>query len=114
MPTLTFHGHATFSVLTEDGTQLVVDPFFTDNPGFTGSLDDIEADYILLTHGHHDHIADAIPLAERTGATIIASYEIATYMENRDGESSECGVVHDDSRGLPDQPQLGAADLLRG
>jgi L-ascorbate metabolism protein UlaG (beta-lactamase superfamily) len=82
MPTLTFHGHATFSVLTEDGTQLVVDPFFTDNPGFTGSLDDIEADYILLTHGHHDHIADAIPLAERTGATIIASYEIATYMEN--------------------------------
>jgi len=82
MPTLTFHGHATFSVTTDDGTNLVVDPFFTDNPGFDGSLDDIEADYILLTHGHYDHVADAIPLAERTGATIIASYEIATYMEN--------------------------------
>jgi L-ascorbate metabolism protein UlaG (beta-lactamase superfamily) len=82
MPTLTFHGHATFSVTTDDGTNLVVDPFFIDNPGFDGSLDDIEADYILLTHGHYDHVADAIPLAERTGATIIASYEIATYMEN--------------------------------
>jgi L-ascorbate metabolism protein UlaG (beta-lactamase superfamily) len=82
MPTLTFHGHATFSVETADGTHLVLDPFFTDNPSFAGSLDDIAADFILLTHGHHDHVADAIPLAERTGATIIASFEIASYMEN--------------------------------
>ncbi len=82
MPTLTFHGHATFSVETDEGVHLVVDPFFTDNPVFEGSLDEIDADFILLTHGHQDHVADAIPLAERTGATIIASYEIASYMEN--------------------------------
>ena len=83
MAKLTFHGHATFSIETDDGVHLVIDPFFEDNPQFTGSRDDIEADYILLTHGHNDHVADAIPLAERTGATVIASYEIATYMENR-------------------------------
>ncbi len=82
MPTLTYHGHSTFSLETDDGTHLVVDPFFSDNPAFEGSLDDIEADFILLTHGHYDHVADAMPLAERTGATIIASYEVATYMEN--------------------------------
>lgn len=83
MAKLTFHGHATFSVDTDDGTALVVDPFFTDNPAFQGALSDISADYILLTHGHHDHVADAIPLAEQTGATFIASYEIASYLENQ-------------------------------
>lgn len=82
MPQLTFHGHATFSIATESGTRLVIDPFFTDNPGFDGDLDDIEADYILVTHGHNDHVADLIPLAERTGATCIATYEIATFLEN--------------------------------
>jgi L-ascorbate metabolism protein UlaG (beta-lactamase superfamily) len=82
MPTLTYHGHSTFSLETDEGTNLVVDPYFTDNPSFEGSIDDIAADFILLTHGHDDHLADAMPLAERTGATIISSFEIASYMEN--------------------------------
>ena len=83
MPKLTFHGHATFSIETDDGTNLVIDPFFTDNPGFTGSVDDIEADFILVTHGHYDHVADLVGLAERTGATCIATFEIATFLENQ-------------------------------
>jgi L-ascorbate metabolism protein UlaG (beta-lactamase superfamily) len=82
MAKLIFHGHSTFSIETDGGVRLVIDPFFKDNPSFLGSRDDIEADFILLTHGHNDHLADAIPLAERTGATVIATYEIATYMEN--------------------------------
>ena len=84
MAKLTFHGHATFSIETDDGTHLVIDPFFNDNPHFEGSLDDIEADFILITHGHLDHVADLLPLAERTGATVIASFEIAKYLETRD------------------------------
>ena len=84
MAKLTFHGHATFSIETDDGTHLVIDPFFNDNPHFEGSLDDIEADFILITHGHFDHVADLLPLAERTGATVIASFEIAKYLETRD------------------------------
>ena len=84
MAKLTFHGHATFSIETDDGTHLVIDPFFGDNPHFEGSLDDIEADFILITHGHFDHVADLLPLAERTGATVIASFEIAKYLETRD------------------------------
>jgi L-ascorbate metabolism protein UlaG (beta-lactamase superfamily) len=83
MAKLTFHGHATFSVQTEDGTNLVIDPFFEDNPSFGGSVDDVAADFILITHGHYDHIADVIPLAERTGATVVASYEIATFLEGK-------------------------------
>jgi len=85
MATLTFHGHATFSLETDDGTHLVIDPFFGDNPGFEGSIDDVEADFILLTHGHFDHVADVVPLAKRTGATIIASFEIASYFEAKHG-----------------------------
>ena len=83
MPKLTFHGHATFSIETADGTNLVIDPFFADNPGFAGSVDDVEADYILITHGHHDHVADLLSLAERTGATCIATYEIASFLEGK-------------------------------
>ena len=83
MAKLTFYGHATFGLETDDGTRLVIDPFFGDNPACDVSVDDVAADFILLTHGHFDHVADAIPLSERTGATIIASYEIAAYMEEK-------------------------------
>ncbi|MDA0328283.1 MAG: metal-dependent hydrolase [Gemmatimonadetes bacterium] len=81
MAKLTYHGHSTFSIVTDDGTNLVIDPFFTDNPLFVGSLDAIEADFILLTHGHFDHIADVVPLAKRTGATVIAAFEIVSFLE---------------------------------
>ncbi len=83
MARLTYHGHATFSIETDGGKHLVIDPFFGDNPSCTTSVDDIAADFILLTHGHYDHVADAVPLAKRTGATIIASHEIAKYMEGQ-------------------------------
>jgi len=83
MAKLTFHGHATCSLETDDGTRLVIDPFFGENPGCDLSVEDVSADYILITHGHFDHIADTVPLAERTGATIIATYEIATFMEEK-------------------------------
>lgn len=85
MAKLTFHGHATFSIETDDGTNLVIDPYFGDNPGFDGSIDDVEADYVLITHGHFDHVTDVEPLVERTGATIIASFEIASYFESKHG-----------------------------
>ena len=81
MAKLTWHGHATCSLETDDGTHLVIDPFFGDNPACDVSVEDVAADYILISHGHKDHIADAIPLAERTGATIIATFEVVSYME---------------------------------
>lgn len=82
MAKLTWHGHATCSIETDDGTHLVIDPFFANNPLADVSVDDVEADYILISHGHGDHIGDAIPLAKRTGATIVATFEICSYMEN--------------------------------
>ncbi len=83
MAKLTWHGHATCSLETDDGTHLVIDPFFGENPVSDVSVDDVAADFILITHGHFDHIADAIPLAKRTGATIVATFEVASYMEEQ-------------------------------
>lgn len=81
---ITFHGHATFS-LDIDGTIVVVDPFFAPhNVAATMTVDEVKtADYILITHGHDDHMIDAIPLAQRTGATIIANYEICQWLINQ-------------------------------
>ncbi|MEM7333579.1 MAG: metal-dependent hydrolase [Chloroflexota bacterium] len=75
---VTSHGHATFS-LDVDGKKIVVDPFFDGNPAAQVAAADVEADYILITHGHGDHIADALPIAKRTGAKIIANFEIGQW-----------------------------------
>jgi L-ascorbate metabolism protein UlaG (beta-lactamase superfamily) len=83
MAKLTYHGHATCSMVTDDGTRLVIDPFFGDNPKSDVAVDEVEADFILISHGHYDHVADAVPLAARTGATIIATHEVAKFMEGK-------------------------------
>lgn len=80
---ITWHGHATFS-LDVDGTKIVVDPFFAgNNPAAKTAVGDIAADYILQTHGHGDHIADTLPLAQRTGAQIISNFEIMNWFSNQ-------------------------------
>lgn len=77
---LTWHGHATFS-LNINGTRIVVDPFFAGkNPSAKTPVDAVAADFILQTHGHGDHIADTVTLARRTGATVIANFEICNWI----------------------------------
>ncbi len=88
---LHFHGHATFSLVLHDGTRLVIDPFFTGNPVADKAADEVEADYILCTHGHADHFADALPLAKRTGAMLISTYEIVQFA-NQEGVSNTHGL----------------------
>jgi L-ascorbate metabolism protein UlaG (beta-lactamase superfamily) len=76
---LTFYGHACFSV-TVNGKILLFDPFISGNELAKDiDINAIDADYILISHGHSDHLADAEAIARRTGATIIASYEVAMW-----------------------------------
>lgn len=78
---LTFLGHSTVYVDTGD-YKFIVDPFLTGNPLATASAEDIEVNYVLLTHGHSDHIGDAELIARRNNATIIGIVELASYFEN--------------------------------
>lgn len=81
--TLKYYGHSTFTI-DADGTKLVIDPFFApNNPLAPTSAEEIEADFILITHGHADHIADAAALAKRTGALVISNFEIITWLGNQ-------------------------------
>ncbi len=77
--TYTFHGHACFT-LEADGTTLLFDPFLTGNPAAKVTADDLAADYILLSHGHFDHLPDAAAIAQRTGATVIGTFEVASWI----------------------------------
>jgi len=79
----TYYGHSTFT-LEADGFKLVIDPFFApNNPLSPVTVDKIEADFILLTHGHADHTADVVALALQTGATVIANFEIVNWLQNQ-------------------------------
>lgn len=77
-----WYGHGTMG-LKLGAYRLVIDPFFRDNPAATTSGDDIKADFILVSHGHGDHVGDVEQLAKRTGALIIANNEIAVYFANK-------------------------------
>jgi L-ascorbate metabolism protein UlaG (beta-lactamase superfamily) len=79
----TYLGHSCFCI-TINGKKLLFDPFITGNE-LAAAIDvnSIEADYILLSHGHFDHVADAELIAKRTGATIIANYEVAMWFAGK-------------------------------
>jgi L-ascorbate metabolism protein UlaG (beta-lactamase superfamily) len=73
-------GHATFE-LSEGDARILVDPFLApNNPKASVTADDIDPTHILLTHGHVDHVADAVALAKRTGAHCVAIVELATWL----------------------------------
>jgi len=78
MITATWHGHSCYTI-DIDGTKIVVDPFLTGSPVARMKADEVEADFILLSHGHSDHLGDALAIAARTGATIVAPNELAVY-----------------------------------
>jgi len=79
----TWYGHGTFG-LDIDGTKIVIDPFFSDNPSASTSLDGVAADFIWVSHGHGDHIADTVPLHKQTGALVIANAEIADWLAKQE------------------------------
>ena len=85
---ITWHGHSTFS-LDFSGTKVVVDPFLAgNNPKARSAVEDLGADFILQTHGHGDHIADTVPLAQKTGAQVIANFEICNWINSQGHENT--------------------------
>ncbi len=82
MPEARFLGHS--CVLLNDGRQqIIIDPYITGNPKAPVKAQDIKVDYVLVTHGHGDHLGDAVEIAKRNDATIIANFELAKYCERK-------------------------------
>lgn len=79
----TFHGHACF-LIEGDGQRVVIDPFLTGNPAADIGPDGLpKLDAILLSHGHGDHLGDAVALAKRDKATIVATAELAEFCDDK-------------------------------
>ncbi len=79
---ITWLGHSCFSIHSGK-FDLLVDPFLEDSPTAPVNAADVAADFILLTHGHFDHVTDAVAVATRTGATVVANFEIAAWLKSQ-------------------------------
>jgi L-ascorbate metabolism protein UlaG (beta-lactamase superfamily) len=76
---ITWFGHNCWSIETA-GTTILLDPFLDESPTAPVKSADVRADYILVSHGHFDHIADAAPIAKRTGAVVLANFEVSNWL----------------------------------
>jgi L-ascorbate metabolism protein UlaG (beta-lactamase superfamily) len=78
----TWYGHAALGVET-NGHHILVDPYFEGNPATSVKPDRIAADFILVSHGHGDHVGDAVAIAKRTNAEVISNFEICAWFEKQ-------------------------------
>ena len=84
---ITFYGHASLGIEI-GGKNIIVDPYISPNPKASHiDVNALKADYILLTHAHGDHIADAETIAKNTNATIVSNAEIAGFYANKGFET---------------------------
>ena len=89
---INYQGHSAVYIETRSGHKLLIDPFLTGNKLSTLSPDDVEVDYILLTHGHDDHVGDTVAIARRTGAQVIAPVELANYLGTQEVDAMGMNV----------------------
>ena len=86
---ITWLGHATVLVQTAKGTNILIDPFIADNPRYPKDFKlPLKIHFVLLTHGHGDHISDVVPVAEKHDSTVVAIYELADYVSKQGVEKT--------------------------
>lgn len=84
MARLTWHGHACFTLVTDEGSRIMFDPWLDENPVADIRTDQVdELDFLLISHGHFDHFGDAIKLAKQTGALLISTFEIVSFAQSK-------------------------------
>jgi L-ascorbate metabolism protein UlaG (beta-lactamase superfamily) len=92
-------GHACLFI-ESNGQKIIVDPFLTGNPAAACKADDVSADFVLISHGHGDHVGDAVAIARRTGATVVANYEISEWLKTQ-GVDKVHGQQHGGAHAFP-------------
>jgi len=95
---ITWLGHSCF-LIRSGKYRLLVDPFLDESPTSPIKSADVEADFILLTHAHFDHVADAVAIAARTSATVVANFEICEWLK-REGVAEEKVVAMNSGGGI--------------
>jgi L-ascorbate metabolism protein UlaG (beta-lactamase superfamily) len=93
-------GHACL-LFESDGQHVLVDPFLKGNPAASETPDRVPADFILVSHGHGDHVGDAVDIAHRTGATVIANYEMAEWFAKKKKVQHVHGQQHGGGHDFP-------------
>ncbi len=88
---VTWLGHGSWSIQTPQA-KILLDPFLDDSPTAPIKAADAEADFILVSHGHFDHVADVASIANRTGATVVANFEISQWLTNKHGVANTTGM----------------------
>ena len=79
---ITWLGHAALQLET-DGQNILVDPYLSENPAASEGPEATNPDFILVSHGHDDHVGDTVAIARRTGALVITNYEICSWLRER-------------------------------
>lgn len=77
---LKYFSHSAFQIITDEGYKILIDPFLDGNPTSPAKASEVEADFILLTHGHGDHLGDTIEIARRCNCLCICENELASYI----------------------------------
>jgi len=88
---ITWLGHGCFTVATAYG-QIIIDPFLDESPTAPIKAKDVDAKFVLVSHGHFDHIADAAAIANRTGATVLGNFEICAWLQNEHQVKNAIGM----------------------
>jgi L-ascorbate metabolism protein UlaG (beta-lactamase superfamily) len=86
--TITWFGHNAWSIET-GGATIQVDPFLDDSPTSPVKAQEVKADFILLSHGHGDHLGDTVAIAKRTGATVITNFEVGQWIGKKGVDSGK-------------------------
>ncbi len=97
---LTWLGHGTWAIQTSDH-KIILDPFLNDSPTAPLKADDVDADFILVSHGHFDHVADVASIANRCDATVVANFEIAQWFATNHNVKNTVGMNLGGSVDLP-------------
>ncbi|MHC5269824.1 metal-dependent hydrolase [Enterococcus sp. LJL98] len=80
---ITFHGHSVVAIELKNGIRLLIDPFISGNPVTDLVAEEVQADYVLITHGHNDHVGDMVEIAKKNNAMVISMVEICDFAEKQ-------------------------------
>ena len=89
---LKYFSHSAFQITSNGESTLLIDPFLDDNPTSPVKSDDVDADYIILTHAHGDHIGDAFKIAKRCNSNFICTYELANYCKAKGFKAHDMSI----------------------